>query len=327
MIHYLTTSSTDPFFNLAFEEYVFRTKTVGTWLILWQNENAVIIGMNQNPMEEVNLQYIEAQEIKVVRRMTGGGAVYHDLGNLNFSVISDVKEPGIPDIGSYNKPICDALIKLGLSPENTGKNDIVVNGKKISGVAQRICSGRILHHGCILFDSNIDRLAFALKEDSGKYASKSTKSTRSRVTNLRPLLNVDMSIDSFHDWILESFSVNGCVQEVLNDYDLACIHQIAESKYRDLKWTWGRQLDYSYRNKSRFEGGELEVELLVAQGRITNIQIYGDFMATRSCDDIRKKLCGTRYDKEAVAKVLERSDLRSAFGSISQTEILSVMFE
>lgn len=327
MIHYLTTNSTDPFFNLAFEEYIFDTKTAGTWLILWQNENSVIIGMNQNPMEEVNLQYAETQKINVVRRMTGGGAVYHDLGNLNFSVISDVKEPGKLEISSYNRPICDALKNLGLSPENTGKNDIVIDGRKISGVAQRICSGRILHHGCILFDTNIDKLSCVLTKNSGKYASKNTKSIRSRVTNIRPLLDADMDMSDFKGKILNSFSIGGCAQEYLSDNDLACIQQIADSKYRTKEWTWGRQLKYSYRNKRRFKGGDLEVEILVEGGKISNIQFYGDFMATRSCDDICNNLCGSSYNREAVAKVLESSDLVSAFGSISQSDILSIMIE
>ena len=188
MRFYMETGSIDPAYNLAFEEYVLRNKKEGDFLLLWQNDNAVIIGRNQNTEEEIDKAFVEAHGIKVVRRITGGGAVYHDLGNLNYSFITDCTAFNKDALAAFTEPVAAALRALGAPAQLSGRNDIVIEGKKVSGTAQRIQDGRILHHGTLLFQSDPEMIAGALKADPDKFRSKSTKSVRSRVGNIADYL-------------------------------------------------------------------------------------------------------------------------------------------
>ena len=188
-VHYLETGSVDPCYNLALEQYVLEHFREGDWLLLWQNANTVVIGLNQNTAEEINAAFVEKHGVTVVRRMTGGGAVYHDLGNLNYSFICDVGNAEELTIRRFTDPVCRALAAMGVDAETSGRNDILVGGKKVSGVAQRITNGRILHHGTLLFDSDPAMIEGALKADPAKFRSKSAKSVRSRVGNIRDYLS------------------------------------------------------------------------------------------------------------------------------------------
>ncbi|MBQ9421818.1 MAG: lipoate--protein ligase [Lachnospiraceae bacterium] len=210
---YMETGSTDPAYNLAFEEYVLNHRADGDYLLLWQNDNAVIIGQNQNTPEEINEAFVRAHGIKVVRRMTGGGAVYHDLGNLNYSFITDYNEDADVSIGRFTDAVVGALRSLGLDAESSGRNDILVGGKKISGTAQRISGHRILYHGTLLFDSDPEMIAGALHADPAKFASKSTKSVRSRVGGIRAALAggpyAELDLAGFWQLIREKLSETG----------------------------------------------------------------------------------------------------------------------
>ena len=195
-LHYLETGSTDPAYNLAFEEYVLTHRMDGDYLILWQNDNTVVVGQNQNTAAEINRAFVEEHHINVVRRGTGGGAVYHDLGNLNYSFINDVGDDGI-SIRRFTQPVVAALRSLGLNAEASGRNDILVEGRKVSGTAQRVYKTRILHHGTLLFDSDPDMVAGALNVDPEKFRSKGRKSVRSRIGNIRSFLKQDMTLQDF----------------------------------------------------------------------------------------------------------------------------------
>ena len=182
--------STDPAWNLALEQYLFETVPRGTTVFyLWQNDNTIVIGRNQNAEREIDSDYVRAHGIRVVRRLSGGGAVYHDLGNLNFSFITDAPEDGRIDMRAFCEPVAAALRELGANVEISGRNDMTVEGKKFSGNAQFLRGGRVLHHGTILYDSDLSVLGKALKADPEKIASKGVASVRSRVTNLKPYLN------------------------------------------------------------------------------------------------------------------------------------------
>ena len=325
-VNYLETHSTDPCFNLAFEEYVLKNKTQDEWLILWQNANTVVVGLNQNTAGEINQAFVDKHGVTVVRRQTGGGAVYHDLGNLNYSFITELGDAAALSIDRFTKPVCRALAAMGVSAQTSGRNDITVNGQKISGVAQRIYKNRILHHGTLLFDSDPAMVAGALNADPAKFTSKSAKSVRSRIGNIRSFLPEDMELREFWDRLLGELSADGLCRTSLTEGELAQISAAADEKYRSWEWTYGHSPEYSYKNKMRFAGGTLETELLVESGAIENARFIGDFMAVTDISPAAEALKGVRYRREDVKKALGGLDIRAMFGEISMENILDDMF-
>lgn len=325
-VHYLETGSTDPCYNLAAEQYVLENKTAGDWLMLWQNDNTVVVGLNQNAAEEIDRQFVKSHGITVVRRMTGGGAVYHDLGNLNYSFISDLGNAEELSIRRFSEPVCRALASLGVQAEASGRNDILVGGRKVSGVAQRICGSRILHHGTLLFDSDLDMLSGALRADPEKFRSKSAKSARGRVANLREYLPGDVTLDDFRRKIAAELSGDGMVRETLSGGEIALIRRIADEKYRSWDWTYGKSPDYGFKNRVRCPGGTLEVRLNAHGGRISEAAFFGDFMAVEPNAPLAEALRGVRFERDEVAAVLRGFDLKPMFGAIGIGDILNCMF-
>ena len=325
-VNYIETGSLDPCYNLAFEQYLLEHKTEGDWLMLWQNANTVVIGMNQNTAEEINAAFVKEHNITVVRRMTGGGAVYHDLGNLNYSFITDVGDGTSLSIEQFSRPVCRALESLGLEASVGGRNDILVGGKKVSGVAQRIYKGRILHHGTLLFRSDADMIAGALNADPTKFESKSSKSVRSRVGNISEFLPEDMSFEDFRAAIQRQLSLDGAVIRTLNADELSVIEKNAEEKYRSWEWTYGRSPKYTFKNKMRFPGGSIEVRLFVERGLITEAAFAGDYMAVTDGGEAVRALTGIRLDRDEVLKTLQSVDMEAAFGVITAENIADVIF-
>ena len=324
-VHYLETGSTDPCRNLATEQYILENRREGDWLMLWQNANTVVIGLNQNAAEEIDQAFVEEHGVTVVRRMTGGGAVYHDMGNLNYSFITDLGKAEELSIRRFTEPVCRALAALGIRAETSGRNDILVDGKKVSGVAQRVFRGRILHHGTLLFDSDMGMVAGALRVDPAKFQSKSAKSVRSRVGNIRDHLPEGTTLAEFWAGLLMELTRDGLIREQLSETELAQISRNAEDKYRSWDWTYGHSPDYDYRNRRRWEGGSLEVRLSAHDGCIRQIAFYGDYMAADSSEDLIRALSGVRLEAEALGAVLDRYDLRSLFGGISREEVLDTI--
>lgn len=323
---YFETGSTDPEYNLAFEEYALLNKTEGDILLLWQNDNAVIIGRHQNAEEEIDRRFVEENGIKVVRRTTGGGAVYHDMGNLNYSFITDVKDAESLSIGAFTRPIISALAKMGVAAETTGRNDITIEGKKVSGNAQRIHRNRILHHGTLLFDSDPNKVAGALKADPEKFRSKSAKSVKSRIGNIKDHLDCDMRLCDFWQRLIDELTAGNMLRGSMSEKELVEIEKLADEKYRRWEWNFGSSPKYDRTAKSRFDGGTLEIKSSVADGRITDMAFFGDFMARRSADEVAKALIGCRFEREAAERVLSDLCLEDYFGGIKIDEILRVMF-
>ena len=325
-VNYLETGSTDPCFNLAFEEYVLENLREGDWLILWQNANTVVVGLNQNTAEEIDAGFVAAHRVTVVRRITGGGAVYHDLGNLNYSFITDAGDAESLSIRRFTEPVCSALASMGVTAETTGRNDITVDGRKVSGVAQRIVNGRILHHGTLLFDSDGAMVAGALRADPAKFASKSAKSVRSRIGNIREFLPEDMDMDEFRRRLLARLTAGGLERRELDGAALASISRSADEKYRSWEWTYGRSPDFNFRNSMRFPGGTLTAELRVEGGRIAEAAFHGDFMAVTGCQPAADALRDVRFAREAADAALSPLELAPMFGGITKDEILQTIF-
>lgn len=325
-IKYLETHSTDPSFNLAFEEYVLKNYTEGEILILWQNDNTVVIGQNQNAAEEINADFVKEHSVTVVRRTTGGGAVYHDMGNLNYSFITMLGNAEELSIEKFSEPVCKALKSLGVAAKTSGRNDIVVDGKKVSGVAQRIYKNRILHHGTLLFSANTEMVVGSLKADSTKFQSKSAKSVRSRVGNIKDYMAEDMTIEMFWQKLLEILTIDGAETLDLSETEIQEINKNADEKYRTWDWTYKRSPKSNYKNRQRFEGGLLEVSIEIKDATIADIAFSGDFMAKSPIDKAETALRGIKYEKSAVEKALQTVDVQNVFGMIKLDQILDIMF-
>ena len=326
VIHYLETRSQNPFYNLAFEEYILRNRTEGDYLLLWQNDNTIVIGRNQNAEAEINHAFVEEHQIRVVRRMTGGGAVYHDLGNLNYSFITDAGDSERMTMEHFTRPIVEALKGLGLHAEASGRNDILVEGKKVSGTAQCLIHGRILHHGTLLFDSNPGMVAGALNVDPSKFQSKSSKSVRSRIGNIRSFLSRDMELPAFWDYLKTTLAGSGFQQDTLSEAELETVEQLKRTKYDTWEWNFGRSPKFDLVNKRRFEGGGLETGVHVEQGIIQEIRFFGDFLAVSPIQPLEDALKGCPFRREAVGAVLDQFPLGELFGGITREEVLDTLF-
>ena len=323
--YYLETGSTDPTYNLAFEEYVQANRREGNYLILWQNKNAVIIGSNQNAGEEINRDFVQQHNIQVVRRNTGGGAVYHDLGNLNYSFITDGGDLQNRSATLFTEPVVKALRGLGLDSEASGRNDILVSGCKVSGTAQHLMQGRILHHGTLLFDSNPEMIAGALNPDPTKFQSKSVKSVRSRVGNIRSFLPADMTLTSFWNYLKTVLTEGGLEPASLSCEELEQVKKLQETKYATWQWNYGKSPKSQIHNKCRHAGGLLDLHLSLEGGKIQQIQILGDFLALTPVEPLEEALIGCEYREEAIAAILQHFTLDTILGSITAEEFLKTI--
>ena len=320
---------TDPRINLAIEEYALKHLNIDeTYLLFYINRPSIIIGRNQNTIEEINSDYVDGNGITVVRRLSGGGAVYHDLGNLNFSFITRDDGDSFHNFKKFTQPVVETLEKLGIHAELSGRNDILAEGKKISGNAMFSTKGRMFSHGTLLFRSEMDHIVSALKVKKDKIESKGIKSIRSRVGNIADFLKEPMSIEEFRSFLLQNiFKDSGKVTEyVLTETDWEKIHEISEERYQNWEWNYGKSPKFNLKNSHRFPVGSVDIRLDVNRGIIENCKIYGDFFGVGEVVDIEQKLTGTRYEKEAISRVLDEIDVRHYFGNVTKEEILALIY-
>lgn len=326
MLRYLETDSTDPAYNLAFEELVLERRREGDYLLLWQNAPTAVIGLNQIAAAEVDTEYAAAHGIAVVRRSTGGGAVYHDAGNLNYSLIGDAGDAAALSLARFMQPVCAALRSLGVPAEVTGRNDIAVEGRKVSGTAQRLSGGRVLHHGTLLFETDSETMSAVLRPGPGKFESKAAKSVRSRVGQIRDYLPPEVTLAGFRSALLAALGGEGLERGRLTDGELAAVERLAEEKYRSPDWTWGRAPLFGFSNERRFAAGTLAVSLDVEEGVIRAARISGDFLAVVPCTPAEETLRGAPFERAAAAAALAPLDLPPMLGGMGAEELLSLMF-
>ncbi|MFF2455879.1 lipoate--protein ligase [Peribacillus simplex] len=320
---------TDPRINLAIEEYALKHLNIDeTYLLFYINRPSIIIGRNQNTIEEINADYVDGNGITVVRRLSGGGAVYHDMGNLNFSFITRDDGDSFHNFKKFTQPVVETLEKLGIHAELSGRNDILAEGKKISGNAMFSTKGRMFSHGTLLFQSEMDHIVSALKVKKDKIESKGIKSIRSRVGNIADFLKEPMSVEEFRSFLLQNiFKDSGKVTEyVLTEKDWEKIHKISEERYQNWEWNYGKSPKFNLQNSHRFPVGSVDIRLEVNRGIIENCKIYGDFFGVGEVADIEQKLTGTRYEKEAISRVLDETDVRHYFGNVTKEEILALIY-
>jgi lipoate---protein ligase len=320
---------TDPRINLAIEEYALKNLDINeTYLLFYINEPSIIIGKNQNTIEEINTEYVERNGIHVVRRLSGGGAVYHDLGNLNFSFITKDDGDSFLNFRKFTEPIIEALKKLGVNAELSGRNDIIVEGRKISGNAQFSTRGRMFSHGTLLFDSKIENIVSALNVKKDKIESKGIKSVRSRVSNISEFLKEKMTIEEFRSILLESiFGKEKEIPEyVLTEEDWANIHKLSRERYQNWEWNYGKSPKFNLQHSHRFPAGQIDVRLEVQKGIIENCKIYGDFFGAGDVAEIEEKLIGKRYEKSEIEKALQDVDIKHYFGNIEKEEFINLIY-
>jgi len=320
----------DPHFNLALEEYAIKYLNPSqAYIILWQNEPSVIIGKNQNTSEEINSKYISDNNINVVRRLSGGGAVYHDLGNLNFTFIVTNENDVASNFRIFTEPVINALRKLGVEAEFTGRNDITIDGKKFSGNAQYYYGDRLLHHGTILFNSNLSVVQDALNVKQEKIESKGIKSVKSRVTNVYPYLKKDISIDEFKDTLLKFFMNDENYKDkeyILTEDDIKKIHELMKNRFSTWEWNYGESPAFDVEKGKRYTGGKLELKFNVADGLIKKLKINGDFFGRKGVGELEPALLGIKYRESDVKAALTNTDFEGYFAGISVDDFIDCMF-
>jgi len=322
---------TDPYINLALEEYVLRNfGEKDSFLLFYINEPSIIVGKNQNSIEEINTEYVEANNIKVVRRLSGGGAVYHDEGNLNFSFITKDDGDSFHNFAKFTEPVVQALNNIGVPAELIGRNDLLVDGRKISGNAQFVTQGRMFSHGTLMFDSEIEHVVSALNVKDEKIKSKGIKSIRSRVANITEYLKEKMTMDEFKERILLSIfdvdDINDVPTYELTDKDWEKVYEISKNRYQKWEWNYGKSPAFNKQASHKFPSGLLDIRLDVKKGIIENCKIYGDFFGIGEIEDLEKTLIGVRHQREAVIEALQNFDIPHYLGRITKEEFVNLIY-
>lgn len=318
---------TDPTLNLAMEEYVLKNLPAEeSYFLFYINRPSIIVGKNQNTIEEVNQTYIDAHNIDVVRRISGGGAVYHDTGNLNFSFITDDDGNSFHNFQKFTEPIVQALQSLGVNAELTGRNDIQVEQAKISGNAMVKVKNRMFSHGTLMLNSDLDEVQNALKVNPAKIKSKGIKSVRKRVANIQEFLNAPLEIEEFKKIILKTIFGETEVEEYkLTDEDWENIEKLSNDKYRTWEWNYGRNPKYNFEREEKFEKGFVQIKFDVKRGKIEHAKIFGDFFGVGDVTDLENALVGCLHDFEHIEEALSEYDLYHYFGDIDRHELIRLM--
>ncbi|MDY0078281.1 MAG: lipoate--protein ligase [Bacteroidales bacterium] len=318
---------TDPYFNLAADEYMMRNFKEDCFM-LWRNEPSIIVGKHQNTLSEINIDYVKENNIKVVRRITGGGAVFHDLGNLNFTFIRNSEEGANISFRKFTLPILEVLQKMGVNAKFEGRNDLTIDGKKFSGNAEHVWKTRALHHGTLLFSAIMTDLSAALKVNPLKFSDKAVKSVRSRVTNISEHLPEKMDVLEFRDRIMKHIMemYPESREYAYTPEDIANIEKLRDEKFKTWDWNFGYSPLYDFKKMIRTEGGSIEFQFNVKKGVITDIRIFGDFFHKNDIGEIEQSLIGVKHEHGAISLALSKFDFNSYFKHIKLDEFVEGMF-
>lgn len=327
---YIVNNSHNPAYNLALEAYAFRELLAEDELfILWINEPTIVIGKHQNAIEEINKTYTDEHGIHVVRRLSGGGAVYHDLNNLNYTIISNKSQEGAFDFKTFSQPVIETLADLGVTATFTGRNDLEIDGKKFCGNAQAYYKGRMMHHGCLLFDVDMTVLGNALQVSKDKIESKGVKSVRARVTNILDELPEKMTVEAFSNQLLNKMkeSYPDMTEYVFSDDDLKNIQALADQQFGTWDWTYGEAPEYTIKRSVRYPSGKITTYANVEKSVIKGMKLYGDFFGIKDVADIEQALIGLRYEYPDVLAKLQTIDTTQYFTNITPQEIAKAIVE
>jgi lipoate---protein ligase len=285
----------DPYFCLAAEEYLLKNFSEDIFM-LWQSENAVVVGKHQNLAAEINHRFVHENNIAVCRRISGGGTVFHDAGNVNFTYIKNVKSPAEISFKQFTEPVVKTLAKLGIEATTSGRNDLLINGLKISGNAEHVYKNRVLHHGTLLFNSDLENLGQAIKVAPGKYEGKAVQSNRSAVANISQFLKTPMTTGEFTQFLLNVQLENSENSfYVLNENDIQTIEKSASEKFSTWEWNFGYSPKYTLKNEVDIDGKMLSIRLVVEKGVIVEVEIGGEYFDENKCRKTQKILLNKKH--------------------------------
>ncbi len=322
--------STDPYYNLALEEYLFHHADIRDGLfMLWQNDNTLVVGKYQNTAAEINAEFVKRHSTKVVRRSTGGGAVYHDMGNVNYTYMRLTDHPEEINFRDFMEPLVTTLHRMGLKAEFNSRNDLAIDGKKFSGNSQKTEGNRVLHHGTLLFSSNLSFVAGALQPREDKYIDKGIPSVRSRVTNLVDYLETPVSVEEFKRRLTEGiFAERAKKRVVLGSEAEAAIRTLRDEKYGTWEWNYGRSPAYAVTKYRKFPAGALEFQMDTEQpGKIKNISIHGDFFGSGDIRLLEKRLEGCPLRKKDLLGVLADFPVSYYIQGLTAAELAGAIVE
>lgn len=297
-------TSINPYFNLAAEEY-FLKNFREDFFMLWRSQASVVVGKHQNALAEINHEFVRDNHIPVARRLSGGGTVFHDPGNVNFTFIRNVEKISEVNFKVFTVPVVEALKKLGVDAYSTGRNDLLIDGKKISGNAEHVHRNRVLHHGTLLFDSRLENLKGTLKVDLSKFEDKAVQSNRSEVTNIAAYLPNPIPVEDFTNFIFAEISRNYPDFRVyeLTPEDVEAIEKLSVEKYQTWDWIFGYSPRYRFSNKLNTERGEIHFSIQVEKGHCAEVSFSGA-IDEETGRMISTALVGCRHDFQEMNQAL-----------------------
>ncbi len=323
----INSSFDDPCLNLATEEYLLKNAEHDVFM-LYINAPSIIIGKHQNSLSEINLDYVEKNKLKVVRRLSGGGTVYHDLGNINYSWIMHAEQGKIIDFKKYTDDILAYLQSLPVDATRNKNNDLLIDGKKVSGNAEHVLKNKLIHHGTLLFSSELNKLNDAIKPDSSKFEDKSVQSKRSRVTNIVHYLSNDLSKNQFRNnlfnFILKKY--NNAVEYQLTTQELKSIKQLATEKYRTWEWNFGYSPNYLFKKELEINNNKVSISLFIKKGLISNIEFIGNFFTEKDIRIFKGTLLGIQHRKTEIKNALKTKQFKGVLNKLSEEKVLELFF-
>ena len=323
----ITSPSHDPYFNLASEEYLLKCLQEDFFL-LYRNSPSIVVGKHQNTLAEINSDFVQERGIVVARRISGGGTVFHDMGNLNFAFITSGKEGEMVDYARYTQPVIDAMKSMGLDVSLGKRNELLLGKKKISGTASHVFKRRSLHHGTLLFSSRMEDLSDALKVQPDRFNDRAVKSVRSKVTNIQDHLVEKIGLDDFQNQLLGHIfnNMDNASLYQYNDQDMNEIQRLSDSKFSTWEWNFGYSPKYEFSKKLVFNSGNLALHMNVEKGIIRKVNIEGEFMTTRDIRGLEDVLVGTIHDPETLRNRLSGINVADYITGLDNEVLLSGMF-
>ena len=318
---------TNPYFNLASEEYLLKCFQEDVFL-LYRNTPSIVVGKHQNTLAEINLPFVQEQEIQVARRISGGGTVFHDLGNLNFAFFTTGTEGTLVDYKRATLPIIKALGEMGLDVKLGERNELLLKKLKISGTASHVWKQRVLHHGTLLFSSEIKDMSSALKTVQERFTDRAVRSVPSKVTNIRDHLTEEMDVERFQsrimDYILRSDKNVRLYQ--FSHTDISEIEARRDSKFATWEWNFGYSPKYQFCKSITFKSGQLDIHMNVEKGVIKDLKIVGNYISIKDVVLLEQHLLGAIHDPETLRIRLSEIEVSDYIAGLENEELLVGMF-